>query len=154
VGDDRRLAAGCADRLRDTGAEDQVDALLARDPAAHAPLHNPLAVAALLHSLSEANAGEQVSALAARAAAQATLDSPLAAIALLDALEHVGEQRQAGLLTDRLPPAGMFEVFLDQADHQERFRFGRNEDGSPARQWGWPDLADQASTQTSLPPRP
>ncbi len=59
--------------LRQTGAQDQVAALLARDPAAHVPLGYPIPVATLLDSLREAGAKDQVAALAARAAAHASL---------------------------------------------------------------------------------
>ena len=56
------------DRLREAGAQDQVTALLARDPAAHAALEDPAAVASLLLGLREAGAQDQVTALAAGAA--------------------------------------------------------------------------------------
>jgi hypothetical protein len=41
-------------------------------------------------------------------------------------------------LAERLPGAGMFEVFREQ--QEDRFRFGREADGSPAGPWGWEDL--------------
>jgi len=34
----------------------------------------------------------------------------------------------------------MFEIFREQEDRQDRFRFGREADGSPAGPWGWEDL--------------
>ena len=49
--------------LREAGAGDQVTALLARDPAAHADLGNPDAVAQLLDGLLEASAHEQAKVL-------------------------------------------------------------------------------------------
>jgi hypothetical protein len=57
------------DKLREAGVQDQVTALLRRDPAAHARLDDEFGVARLLHSLREAGAQDQVTALAARAAA-------------------------------------------------------------------------------------
>ena len=42
--------------LREAGADEQVAALLARDPAAHASLGNPVGVAFLLDALREAGA--------------------------------------------------------------------------------------------------
>ena len=53
------------DSLRAAGAQDQVTALLRRDPAAHAALDDPAAVASLLDRLREAGAQDQVTALAA-----------------------------------------------------------------------------------------
>jgi hypothetical protein len=34
----------------------------------------------------------------------------------------------------------MFELFREQESRQDRFRFGREADGSPAEPWGWEDL--------------
>jgi hypothetical protein len=34
----------------------------------------------------------------------------------------------------------MFELFLKRQDRQDRFRFGREADGSPAEPWDWDDL--------------
>jgi hypothetical protein len=51
------------DRLRAAGAHDQAAALLARDPAAHAALDNPYAVAGLLGGLRAAGAHDQAAAL-------------------------------------------------------------------------------------------
>jgi len=49
-------------------------------------------------------------------------------------------EQQATALAERLPGAGMFELFHEQQDRQDRFRFGREADGSPAPSWGWEDL--------------
>jgi hypothetical protein len=59
---------------------------------------------------------------------------------LLDRLRAVGEREPATALTERLPEAGMFGLFGEQEDRQDRFRFGREADGSPAGPWGWEDL--------------
>ena len=59
---------------------------------------------------------------------------------LLHQLREAGAQEQATALADRLPGAGMFEFFREQEDRQDRFRFGREADGSPAGPWGWEDL--------------
>ena len=48
--------ASLLDSLREAGADEQAAALLARDPAAHAPLDDPAGVARLLDSLREAGA--------------------------------------------------------------------------------------------------
>ena len=58
-------------RRRAAGAHEQAAALLARDPAAHAPLDRLRDVASLLDSLRAAGAHEQAAALASRAAAHA-----------------------------------------------------------------------------------
>jgi hypothetical protein len=34
----------------------------------------------------------------------------------------------------------MFELFLRQQGDRDRFRFGREADGSPAEPWAWDDL--------------
>ena len=73
-------------------------------------------------------------------AAHAALDDPHAVARLLDALREAGAPEQAAALASRLPGAGMFELFLKQQDRQDRFRFGREADGSPAGPWGWDDL--------------
>ena len=82
----------------------------------------PHVVAVLLGSLREA------AALAGRAAAHAPLDRPH----VVTVLREAGAREQAAALADRLPWAGMFWLFRQQADRQDRFRFGREADGSPA----------------------
>jgi hypothetical protein len=74
--------------------------LLARDPAAHAALDNPRAVADLPGSLRKAGAHE----LAARAA-HAALDDPYGVASLLDRLREAGADEQAAALAARLPAA-------------------------------------------------
>ena len=129
--------------LREAGAEEQVTALLRRDPAAHVRLDQPGLLSWLLNKLREAGAEEQVTALADRAATHVPLDNPNAMAvlgSLLESLQEAGAEQQATALADRLPGAGMFELFRQQEDHQNRFRFGREANGSPAEPWGWEDL--------------
>jgi uncharacterized protein YidB (DUF937 family) len=128
------------DSLREAGAEQQVTALLRRDPAAHVPLDNPGGVATLLGSLRWAGAEQQVTALAGRAAAHVPLDDPVGVAWLLGSLREAGAEQQVTALAERLPGAGLFELFREQESRQDRFRFGREADGSPARPWGWEDL--------------
>ena len=59
---------------------------------------------------------------------------------LLDALREAGAPEQAAALAGRLPGAGMFELFLKQQDRPDRFRFGREADGTSSGPWGWDDL--------------
>ena len=90
--------------------------------------------------LREAGAQDQATALAERAAAHVALDDPGAVASLLRELREAGAQDQATALEDRLPGAGMFELFREQEGRQDRFRFGREADGSPAGPWAWEDL--------------
>ena len=127
-------------QLRRAGADDQAAALLARDPAGHAILDNPHAVASLLGQLRETGADEQAAALAGRAAAHAALDDPGAVGRLLDSLRAAGADEQVAALTGRLPAAGQFRLFLEQNGPADQFRFGQEADGTPAAPWGWEDL--------------
>ena len=139
--EDPGAVAALLDGLWEAGAEQQVAALLRRDPAAHVPLDDPGAVAALLDGLREAGAEQQVTALLRRdPAAHVPLRHPGAVAALLGRLREAGAPDQATALADRLPEAGMFELFREQEDHRDRFRFGREADGSPAEPWDWEDL--------------
>ncbi|MGC5400702.1 hypothetical protein ACPXCP_33770 [Streptomyces sp. DT20] len=88
--------------LRETGADEQVAALLARDPAAHASLDDPEVVAELLGVLRLAEADEQVGTLLARdPAAHASLDDPYYVAKLLEALRMDGASEQIAALTER-----------------------------------------------------
>ena len=120
--------------------KEQVDALLRRDPAARVSLDDPGAVASLLVKLWEAGANEQVTALADRAATRMPLDDPHAVAELLESMPWAGAGKQAATLVARLPEAGMFDLFCHHQDRPDRFRFGREPDGAPARPWGWGDL--------------
>ncbi|MFC4050036.1 hypothetical protein ACFOY4_10105 [Actinomadura syzygii] len=70
--------------LRQAGADDQVTALLARDPAAQVALDNPSGVANLLGRLRQVGAGDQVTALADR----------LLAVGMLDQFLQIGDHRE------------------------------------------------------------
>jgi hypothetical protein len=74
------------------------------------------------------------------AVAHVALDDPRVVAGLLGRLRAAGAAEQATALSDRLPGAGMFELFREQEDRQDRFRFGREADSSPARPWAWEDL--------------
>ena len=134
--------------LWNTGAQDQVTALLDRDPAARVTLDDPDAVSALLKILLKAGAHDQITALLRRdPAARVSLDArrssevwPIPALSLLESLQEAGAHEQAAALVDRLPGAGMFRLFCLQEDHRSRFRFGRETDGRPAEPWDWDDL--------------
>ena len=129
--------------LREAGAQDQVTALA--DRAADVPLDDPGAVAwlleTLLDTLWELGAGKQAAALAVRRR-NVPLDDPGAVAMLLDTLHAADAQERLTALTEWISAAGMFMLFLEQADNLDRFRFGREADGSPAKPWGWNDLDD------------
>jgi hypothetical protein len=113
-------------------------------------------LASLLASLRKAGAHEQAAALAARAAAHADLDNPGGVAVMLERLQEAGADDQAAALTGRLPAAGMFELFLKQQGPADRFRFGREADGTPAAPWDWEDLdlwliPDRGDREATLP---
>jgi hypothetical protein len=98
-------------------------------------------VASLLDALREAGATSQVTALLDRdPAAHASLDKPHIVRRLLDTLLEARTSAQAAELIERLPAAGMFQLFCAQEGRGEEFRFGRETDGRPAKQWAWTDL--------------
>jgi hypothetical protein len=130
-----------------TVAKEQVTTLLRRDPAAHVPLDNPDAVAALLKIFLKAGAHDQIAALLRRdPAARVSLDDPPVKVwppplkSLLEGLQEAGAREQATALAERLPGAGLFDLFCQQQDRRDRFRFGRENDGKPAEPWDWDDL--------------
>jgi hypothetical protein len=139
--------------LRWAGATGQATTLASR-AATDASLDDPDDVANLLRALGEAGAAGQATTLATRAAAHADLDDPDRVVKLLDALRAAGARTQATALVERLPAAGMFDLFCSQPEVPEvsevfaglgfsrgwQFPFGREADGSPAKQWAWTDL--------------
>ena len=83
------------------GAEEQVVALLSRQPAAHVSLDNPDGIGYLVHSLREADAEEQATVLANRAAAHVPLDNPGGVGGLIHSLREAGAEEQATVLANR-----------------------------------------------------
>ncbi|MER6274407.1 hypothetical protein [Streptomyces sp900105755] len=138
--DNPSAVAGLLQELWGVGTHEQVTALLARDPAAHVALDYPPSVAKLLKVLREAGAHEQVIALAERAAVHAAVDISSVVGGLLEVLRDLGAQEQVAALTERLPAAGHFDRFIELGGNRERFRLGREPDGSVAPSWTWNDL--------------
>ena len=127
--------------LQEAGAHEQLTALLNRDPATHVPLSDAHGIARLLDALQEADAHEQLTALLNRdPATHVPLSDAFSIDAVLDALWEAGAHEQAAIAVGRLPAEGWFELFLAQGDHQDRYKFGREPDGSPAPAWDWKDL--------------
>jgi hypothetical protein len=164
--------------LRDVEADAQVVPLAER-AVAHAVSHDPDAVAGLLRTLRRVMADAQVIPLAEWAAARVPPGSRTAVARLLKTLRN---ERAMPLFADpaaarlsliemderaarrnvlngdqdarqmrpaaELPAADVwpatdrarFETFLQIGNHRERFRFGREPDGSPADPWAWQDL--------------
>jgi hypothetical protein len=132
-------AARLLDALGAFGVPEQVTTVLADRAAVHASLENPARVAWLLRSLP--TGGGQVTTLLHRnPAAHASLYKSDDVAELLGSLRKVGAPEQVTALVNQLPGAGMFELFRQQRDPQDQFRFGREADGSPAKPWDWGDL--------------
>ena len=98
---DLHFIATLLDELHKAGAQEQVTALLRRDPAAHVSLDDPYGVERLLDGLREVGAEEQVTALADRAAAHVALDNPGRVAELLVSLRIAGAQEQVTALAGR-----------------------------------------------------
>ena len=131
--------AGLLRALQRAGARAQA-ATLANRAAVSVSFDDPISVAALVDAMHKAGAGEQLSTLLRRnPAAHVTLTNGYRALRLLERLQKVGAHEQVGILTDRLRDEGSFDIWLAEG-HQERFRFGREADGSPAKPWDWEDL--------------
>ncbi|MGW7646902.1 hypothetical protein [Streptomyces bobili] len=127
--------------LHAAGAHEELSALLARDPAAHAPLHDLFDLAWLLTSLRRAGADEQTELLATRIADEAPLTAGSEAVKnLLNTLTQVSTAEKIAVLADRLPDAGHFAAFLTIGDHATRFAYGRQTDGSARPPWTWDDV--------------
>jgi hypothetical protein len=138
------------DSLREAGAGEQVSALLARDPAAHADLSDWDGAMSLLISLVNAGADDQAAALLARSPAH--LGSGFLVIDLVGRLRRAGVHELADALVSQLSAAGQFRTFLELQGDQ--FRFGRETDGTPAEPWGWDDLALRSLLQQPGPAGP
>ncbi|MER6946512.1 hypothetical protein ABT294_21010 [Nonomuraea sp. NPDC000554] len=134
--DDPYAVARLLDKLREVGAQKQIAALAER-AATQAALDDALGVSMLLGTLREFGAHEQAAVLAERAAAEVALDDPYAVARLLGTLRDVEAHEQVAVLAERLPAAGFFDLFIENGQSGERFRFGRELDGSAAAPWDW-----------------
>jgi len=59
---------------------------------------------------------------------------------LLSQLREMGAEAQARALVNRLPAAGWFDLFVEVRQLGDVFRFGLENNRSPAGLWGWDDL--------------
>jgi hypothetical protein len=138
--DDSFAVAQLLRSLRDADATEQI-AVLAERAATDVPLKNPDHVTTLIDSLRDTDATEQVAMFAERALIRRFGYDPGLGV-LLHTLVRTGAIRQAATLTERLPAAGHFPLFIEVADHRTRFRFGREPDNTSARRWSgmtWSD---------------
>ncbi|WP_280470618.1 helix-turn-helix domain-containing protein [Nocardia farcinica] len=105
------MVASLLKELKKAGADEQVQTLLARDPAAHTRLDHPEGVGELLKELKSVGADEQVQTLLARdPAAHTRLDRLFDVIRMITLLREVGAHEQVQALLAR-DPAG--HVSLD-----------------------------------------
>jgi hypothetical protein len=128
--------------LHAAGADSQVRALADR-VTAQAPLDRPHFAATVVRFLHAVGAGPPLERLADRVAAGLALDDPYSGgdiEKVLTALREAGAGRQAAALVERPPGGGQFELFVEQTGTGDRFRYGRDPDGTPAEPWDWDDL--------------
>ena len=126
--------------MREAGTLAQVTELADRI-AARAPLREAWSVADMLEALKKSDADRQITMLLSRnPAASVHLYNSNAAEVLLKALYAVGAYEQAEVFIERLPGEGMFSLVCMQEGYRERFWYGREVDGRPAKPWGWDDL--------------
>ncbi|MGW2312832.1 hypothetical protein [Actinomadura luteofluorescens] len=132
------------DTLHRLEADEPIDRLMARDPATHADLTGPGPVATLLEGLHSVGAHAQIDRLLARDpgthADLAKLGTYVNFPAILEKLRKVGAHEPAAELAERLPQVGRFDAYVRLGDRADRFRYGREPDGTPAAPWRWDDL--------------
>jgi tetratricopeptide (TPR) repeat protein len=136
--EDVRGVSWLLDLLWEVGADEQATDLVER-AAAHVSLIDPQGLAMLLNKLRFAGLDGQAAVLAERAAAHSRIYSSRTS-RLLKELRDAGATTQVATLTRRAPATGHFDLFIEIIDAPERFRFGREPDGSPAAPWTWQAL--------------
>ncbi len=152
--DDPRAVVSLLYQLWVAGAGQQVEALADR-AAVGVPLRNPRDVEEVLRMLRRVGAERQIAVLVDRnPAATVSLDdtfdvegmpistggAPSYPGGLPSELREVGAEQQRAILVSRLPAEGRFRFFLRTTGSEQRYRFGREPDGSEAPEWRWTDL--------------
>jgi hypothetical protein len=94
----------------------------------------------LLTTLHMVGAHVQLAALAERIARDMPLDNPSFVAEILETFHDVDAKHGKAILLERLPAAGLFNLFTSAGDHRVRFRYGRKPDTTPADSWKWTDL--------------
>jgi uncharacterized protein YidB (DUF937 family) len=140
--------------LREAGAAEAIQALLARDPAVRASLDDPWDVASLLAALGAAGAGGAVRALASRAAHGVSLDDPGAVARLLGALRAAGADDPVRTLTSRAAHGASLDDPQGVARLLEEFRAAGARAGGAVRALLARDPGRQAVIDASQPFRP
>lgn len=69
------------------------------------------------------------------------VDGPRNVEMLVSALREIRAEEDAAELAGRLAAQGQFSSFLRLVKNEERYRFGREPDGSPTPPWGWDELS-------------
>ena len=133
------LVAGLLASLRVVAAAEHAELLAAR-AAAHIPLGNPALVTRLLESFRDMNLVDQARMLADRLAAYDSPRSGGTAPHLPCGRRQTASGDQAATSSARLRRGGGSQLLSEIDQEQDRFPFGREADGSPARQWSWEDL--------------
>ncbi|MGW2610151.1 hypothetical protein ACWC4A_38115 [Streptomyces mirabilis] len=128
------------DRMASVGARKEAAALAER-AAPYAALDDPQAVASLLETLSKWGYHQQTAVILSRdPASHAALHDSQVVYRLWVRLQEVGAHEQATCLAERLPAAGHFDLYIQMLNHGQRFKYGREPDGSAAAPWTWEDL--------------
>ncbi|WP_433600401.1 helix-turn-helix domain-containing protein [Nocardia sp. CA-135953] len=138
--DDLRGVARLLERLWEAALTKHAQTLIERAASA-VTLDNPHAVAGLLEQLRKGGWTEMAHTLAERAVPAVALDGLNFARDLLEQLRAARWNGAARELTVRLPAAGNFDLFLDNVENPEDYRYGREpDDGAVAPEWTWDDL--------------
>lgn len=99
------------------------------------------AVAEVLVHIGRAGGSTHLSRLLARAPVErVVLDDRADSRELVEALRRLGCESEIAALFARLSRAGFHRVALEFTGEAERYRYGRDRDGQPARRWTWDDL--------------
>jgi hypothetical protein len=102
-------------------------------------LDDPLNLITLLDKLDELGFADAVATLTERIAGEVQIsDTTIAEV--LESMRRTGAADQVALLSERLPAAGLFQLFLLTRGRKTEFRYGSNPDLTPARPWKWDDL--------------
>lgn len=145
--------------LRSAKAVNQIQIILDRDPARFIRIDNAGDLVRFFDVMRLIGAPGHIEALACRNIGQEVqLDDPVSRIPfgihrrtgvlplevqwLISRLIEIDAVDQASTLIQRLPAAGLFDVFVENDDKygRDRFRFGIEYELDPAEPWSWQDL--------------
>ena len=119
------LVENCCQLGRSRGRPSVTQLTLLVSACRHLVTVEPADLADLLHSLREAGARDHVTALPRRdPAAHTPLDHPADVAALLHSLREAGRRTRSPCWPADCQEAGIFGLFRELDDRQDRFRFG------------------------------